>query len=127
MALRTIFFASWACALWGRGVIWILMYIGKKTDMRIQELFELQLMMFILIGVGVVLKRLNIITKEGRGLLTDLVIDVILPCNIITAFSKPFDQSILISGLHLSDPSKDHHVVGRRFLFYRKSKPKGSH
>lgn len=67
--------------------------------MEMKGLLDLQIMMFLLMGAGVVLKKRNIITKEGRGVLTDLIIDIILPCNIITAFSQPLDHDVLISGL----------------------------
>ena len=57
--------------------------------MEFKGLFDLQLMMFLLMGTGMFLRKKNIITKEGRGVLTDLIINVLLPCNIITAFSIP--------------------------------------
>ena len=61
--------------------------------MKIDGLFDLQVMMFLLMAVGVVLRKMNIITKEGKGMMTDLVIDLILPCNIISAFYMPMDKS----------------------------------
>ena len=67
--------------------------------METKGLLDLQFMMFLLMGTGVFLKKKNIITGEGRKMLTDLIIDVILPCNIITAFAKPFDREILVSGV----------------------------
>lgn len=69
--------------------------------MELKGLFNLQIMMFILMGVGFFLRKKNIITKDGRGVLTDLIIDVILPCNIITSFSIPLDKEILVSGLQI--------------------------
>ena len=58
-------------------------------------------MMFLLMAVGVVLRKMNIITKEGKGMLTDLVIDLILPCNIISAFYMPMDHSVFVSGVEI--------------------------
>lgn len=69
--------------------------------MEFKGLFDLQLMMFLLMGTGMFLRKKNIITKEGRGVLTDLIINVLLPCNIITAFSIPFDRSLLVSGFQI--------------------------
>ena len=65
--------------------------------MKIEGLFDLQVMMLLLMGIGVILRKKNIITKEGKTVLTDLVINLILPCNIITAFCIPMDRSVLIA------------------------------
>ena len=69
--------------------------------MKIDGLFDLQVMMFLLMAVGVVLRKMNIITKEGKGMLTDLVIDLILPCNIISAFYMPMVHSVFVSGVEI--------------------------
>ncbi len=69
--------------------------------MELQGLLNLQLMMFVLMGVGYVLRKNGTITKEGRSVLTDLIINVILPCNIITAFCIDFDRDILVSGMQV--------------------------
>ena len=54
-------------------------------------LLSLQAMMFLVIGAWVILMKKNIITGEGRKVLTDLIVDIILPCNIIGAFYNTFD------------------------------------
>lgn len=69
--------------------------------MELQGLLDLQLMMFVLMSVGYVLRKNGTVTKEGRSVLTDLIINVILPCNIITAFCIDFDRKILISGMQV--------------------------
>lgn len=69
--------------------------------MKIDGLFDLQVMMFLLMAVGVVLRKMNIITKEGKGMMTDLVIDLILPCNIISAFYMPMDKSVFMAELEI--------------------------
>lgn len=69
--------------------------------MKLDGLLDLQIMMFLLMGTGVLLKKRSIITKEGQRVLTDLIVDVILPCNIISAFALPFDREILRSGLQI--------------------------
>jgi len=69
---------------------------GKQVlVMAIKDLADLQLTMFLMILTGLVLKRLNIITEEGKVSLTDLVIYVVLPCNIIRSFMISFSGSIL--------------------------------
>lgn len=53
-------------------------------DMEAQVLLVGKL--FLLMGIGVILRKRNIIPEQGKALLTDLVINVILPCSILTSF-----------------------------------------
>ena len=53
-------------------------------DMRAQLLLVGKL--FLLMSVGVLLRKRNIIPEDGKKLLTDLVIHLILPCSIISSF-----------------------------------------
>ena len=67
--------------------------------MNFTALFNLQIMMFIIMIVGAYLRRKNTITGSGKSMLTDLVIDLILPCNIITSFYIDFSKEIFLQGL----------------------------
>ena len=58
-------------------------------------MFHLQLTLFLLLVFGYVCAKAGIITKEGRKVLTALVIDLFLPCSIIRSFCVTFDESIL--------------------------------
>ena len=51
-----------------------------------KELINLQLMMFALIITGLILKKWELSEKKYRKGMTNLVIDLILPCNIILFF-----------------------------------------
>ena len=51
------------------------------------KMVSLQLMLFTLIAVGIALRKLGFIDGKGRKLLSDLLINVILPCNIIQSFT----------------------------------------
>lgn len=62
-----------------------------------QELIELQCTMFALIFIGFFLKRIGMIGEEGKKNLTDLVINLVLPCNIIRSFLIEFDYDILVT------------------------------
>lgn len=62
-----------------------------------QQLADLQLMMLLLISSGVILKKFNIIGENGQNNITDLVINLVLPCNIIRSFMIEFNKSILLS------------------------------
>lgn len=58
------------------------------------EIINLQITMFLMIAVGVFLRRRELVSQEGQRCLTDLIINVILPCNIIKAFCIDFSQGM---------------------------------
>ena len=64
-----------------------------------KNLINLQLMMFLLMGIGAFLRKINLITQDGKKVLTDLVIDLILPCSTVSAFCIDFNMEILSAGL----------------------------
>ena len=47
-----------------------------------------------LIIIGLILKKTKVIGKEGQKSMTNLVIDLILPCNIIFSFMIKFSSKI---------------------------------
>ncbi len=51
--------------------------------------------LFLLIALGFLVKRIGLVGEQGRKNLTDLVIYVILPCNIVNAFASGADRSRL--------------------------------
>ena len=59
------------------------------------ELISLQLRMFLIMLVGLLFRRRNLISEEGKKNLTDLVIYLILPCNIVKSFMIEFDENTL--------------------------------
>ena len=59
------------------------------------ELISLQLRMFLVMLIGLLFRRKNLISEEGKRNLTDLVIYLILPCNIVKSFMIEFDENIL--------------------------------
>lgn len=62
------------------------------------NLMDLQIEIFILMIIGYILRKTNIISKENRKSLTDLVIYIILPANIIYSFMIKMDETIIKSG-----------------------------
>lgn len=66
--------------------------------MEIRGLLELQLMMFVLMGAGIAARKKDIVTKEGKKVLTDLVINIILPCNILSSFCVELNHKLLEAG-----------------------------
>lgn len=50
------------------------------------NMINLQLVLFLLIFVGIYARKRNFLTPESRKKLTDLFINIILPCNILASF-----------------------------------------
>ena len=65
------------------------------------NLMDLQFEIFILMIIGYILRKTNIISKEHRKSLTDLVIYIVLPANIIYSFMIKMDTQITVSYTHL--------------------------
>lgn len=65
------------------------------------NLLNMQIMIFILTAAGYILRKLNIISAGSRAGLTNLVIDLVLPCNIIHSFMIGFSKDVLKSGLEV--------------------------
>lgn len=67
------------------------------VDMK--SLIDLQITIFCLMIAGYIMTKLNILTSATKKSMTDLIIDFILPCNIIVSFMIEFNRQILISCL----------------------------
>ena len=67
--------------------------------MDMSSLLNLQGEMFLLLVTGAVLKKKKILPSEAKGILTDLIIYLILPCNIINSFRVEFNKDILMGFL----------------------------
>lgn len=65
------------------------------------KLITLQITMFLLMITGLFLRKKEIITGEGKKVMTDLVINVILPANIIKSFLIEFNSSIFMNFLSI--------------------------
>ena len=63
------------------------------------KMFDLQLVLFAIMIVGIICSRLKIISKEGQESLSNLLINVVLPCNIIASFSAPADGGDMAKNL----------------------------
>lgn len=63
------------------------------------NLLRLELVMVLLAGAGVVFRRRGVVTDAGRDCLTDLMMDLILPCNIFLSFIGEADWETLRSSL----------------------------
>ena len=63
--------------------------------MKVEALLRLQGVMFLFMVAGLFLRKKKYIPEETKGVLTELILDVILPCNIITSFYIEFEKKIL--------------------------------
>lgn len=62
-------------------------------------LINLQVTMFLMMGIGVLLRKIGIIKSEDKRVLTELIINLLLPCSIVMAFYIEFSHEILEQGL----------------------------
>lgn len=60
-----------------------------------REVLVLQSTIFSLVAVGCLLRRIGVLNKEGEKNITRLVIYVVLPCNIVTAFLTKLSAELL--------------------------------
>lgn len=65
--------------------------------MGFQKVMTLQGMLFLLIIMGVFAKRKKILPDNANGVLTDFLINIILPCNIINSFRAELQIDVLIN------------------------------
>lgn len=63
--------------------------------MILSDLINLQGTLFLLVVTGMILRAKNILPAEGTTMLTDLVIFLVLPCNIIDSFRIEFNMDIM--------------------------------
>ena len=75
-----------------------------------KENLILEFAIFALIGVGFLLRRLNVISLQGQKSMTNLVVKVILPCNIFKAFLSADLEQIRSDGLWVLGVSLVFHV-----------------
>ena len=67
----------------------------------INSVIELQIILALLMICGIVLTKKRVLTSDGRKCLTDLLIDLILPCNIINSFLIDLSSEMLIASLEV--------------------------
>lgn len=65
-------------------------------SLNFSNILNLQFILFSLIGIGTICRKKGIINSEGKSVLTDLLIYIFLPCNIISAFNMKFSHDIII-------------------------------
>ncbi|MBR6208616.1 MAG: AEC family transporter [Oscillospiraceae bacterium] len=64
-----------------------------------REVLILQFSFFVMIALGFMTRRLGIVSPKGQKEITDLIVDVILPCNILASFMAEVPSTALRDGL----------------------------
>lgn len=67
--------------------------------MDFSGLFEMQGMLFTIMILGYIFRKVGMISDSGKALLTDLVLYVTLPASILKSFQIEFSHQILVSCL----------------------------
>lgn len=65
------------------------------------NLLNLQITIFCLMLAGYILTKTNVLSADARKPLSNLLINFILPCNIITSFMMEFNQKIMVDCLSI--------------------------
>ena len=67
--------------------------------MSLGDLFTLQGTLFAMILVGMFLRKRGIIDESGKKCLTDLCVNVIIPCSIVKSCLVAFDPGLMLCGV----------------------------
>lgn len=67
--------------------------LRRNTMAFVLEMLNLQIMLFILMAVGILVKKIGIISAENRKSFSNMLINVILPCNIVSSFLSGIEIS----------------------------------
>ena len=81
--------------------------------MSLGDLFTLQGTLFAMILVGMFLRKRGIIDESGKKCLTDLCVNVIIPCSIVKSCLVAFDPGLIRTGgtdFHGANHKKVHPV-----------------
>ncbi len=95
------------------------------------DMLSVQLTLFCLIVAGILIKRIGILNDAGRKALSDLLINVILPCNIVRSFmsgtqiSGDFVQNCILMVV-LSTAIQITATCGSKLLFRKYSRKQKS-
>ena len=69
--------------------------------MNLTRLFNLQGMLLLLMLLGALLRKRNLINREGEAVIGDLVICVFLPCSIFQSFQSDLTPEVLLGAVQV--------------------------
>lgn len=65
--------------------------------MIFKNMIDMQLMMFLLVGIGFFIRKKGIVNKEGRMNMIDLCLYITLPFNVLHSFLRKWDWNLFIA------------------------------
>ena len=65
--------------------------------MVVNNMLNMQLMMFLLVAIGFLIRKIGIVNTEGRKNMIDLCIYLTLPCNVLHSFLREWDWNLFVS------------------------------
>ena len=88
-----------------------------------ENMFNMQMMMFLLVGIGFFIRKRGIVGTEGRMNMIDLCVYITLPFNVFHSFLGKWEPSMLISCSIILLLSTGYNVLSVliSFLLYRKT------
>ncbi len=69
--------------------------LSAGRNLSMLELLNLQLTLFLLIAVGFLIRKIGLITEQGQKNINNLVINVVLPCNIVKSFMVDLEGGMI--------------------------------
>lgn len=63
--------------------------------MGLGALFTFQAITFVYIGLGLIFRKLNLLRPQSADVLGDLILNLALPCSIVTSFVVKFDRTLV--------------------------------
>lgn len=79
------------------------------------EMLTLQVTIFFVMAIGFLLKKIKLISEKGQKEITDLVIYLILPANIITSFMTEISSETIADCVWIAEISIGIQIIA---LFY---------
>ena len=87
--------------------------------MDIYRLGNLQLSLFLLILIGLFLRKKNIVDEPGKRCLSDVCVYVIIPCNIIKSCLMPSTMNQVIHNRVIAvEERKCSYIIPPIFFFF---------
>lgn len=65
--------------------------------MVVENMLNMQMMMFLLVAVGFLIRKIKIVETEGRKNMIDLCLYITLPFNVLHSFLRPWDWDLLFT------------------------------
>lgn len=94
--------------------------------MVVNNMLNMQLMMFLLVGIGFLIRKIGIVNTEGRKNMIDLCIYLTLPFNVLHSFLREWDWNLFISCGIILLLSAGYNAISVLFsaVFYKKADAK---